>query len=59
MFQINDRIDIALACGAHGVHLGQSDMPIAEARRLLPPESEWRSTNLEIRKILLGAGAAK
>ncbi len=35
---INDRIDIALACGAHGVHLGQSDMPIAEARRLLPPE---------------------
>ena len=35
---INDRIDIALACGAHGVHLGQSDMPVAEARRLLPPE---------------------
>lgn len=33
---INDRIDIALAMGAHGVHLGQSDMPIAEARRLLP-----------------------
>ena len=35
---INDRIDIALACGAHGVHLGQSDMPVTEARRLLPPE---------------------
>jgi thiamine-phosphate pyrophosphorylase len=35
---INDRIDIALACGAQGVHLGQSDMPVEAARRLLPPE---------------------
>jgi thiamine-phosphate pyrophosphorylase len=34
---INDRIDVALACGAEGVHLGQSDMPAGEARRLLPP----------------------
>ena len=33
---INDRIDIALACGAQGVHLGQSDMPVARARSLLP-----------------------
>jgi thiamine-phosphate pyrophosphorylase len=35
---INDRLDVALACGAHGVHLGQSDMPVALARQLLPPE---------------------
>ena len=35
---INDRIDVALACGAQGVHLGQSDMPVAVARQLLPPE---------------------
>jgi len=35
---INDRIDVALACGAQGVHLGQSDMPVHKARELLPPE---------------------
>jgi thiamine-phosphate pyrophosphorylase len=32
---INDRVDIALATGAHGVHLGQDDMPPEAARRLL------------------------
>ncbi|KAK4271180.1 hypothetical protein QN277_019911 [Acacia crassicarpa] len=34
---INDRIDIALACNADGVHLGQSDMPAHVARTLLAP----------------------
>lgn len=33
---INDRIDVALACEADGVHLGQSDMPVELVRRLLP-----------------------
>ncbi|KAG8759427.1 hypothetical protein FRC12_009760 [Ceratobasidium sp. 428] len=32
---INDRVDIALAIGATGVHLGQTDMPVAVARKLL------------------------
>lgn len=32
---INDRVDIALALKAHGVHLGQSDIPVETARRLL------------------------
>ncbi len=32
---INDRIDIAMAVNAHGVHIGQSDMPYEAARRLL------------------------
>jgi thiamine-phosphate pyrophosphorylase len=32
---INDRMDIALACGADGVHLGQEDMPLAAARKIL------------------------
>jgi thiamine-phosphate pyrophosphorylase len=35
---INDRLDIALACRAQGLHLGQSDMPVEVARKLLPPE---------------------
>eukprot|EP00873_Tetraselmis_striata_P014891 jgi/Tetstr1/435155/TSEL_002612.t1 len=32
---INDRIDVALAAGADGVHVGQSDIALADARRLL------------------------
>ncbi|KAJ7968047.1 Thiamine biosynthetic bifunctional enzyme TH1, chloroplastic [Quillaja saponaria] len=35
---INDRIDVALACDADGVHVGQSDMPAHVARSLLGPE---------------------
>ena len=38
-FLINDRIDIALACQADGVHLGQSDMPVQTARKILGPEA--------------------
>lgn len=33
---INDRLDVALAVGADGVHLGQDDFPIPAARRLAP-----------------------
>lgn len=33
---VNDRLDVALAAGADGVHLGQRDLPAAEARRLWP-----------------------
>jgi thiamine-phosphate pyrophosphorylase len=36
---INDRVDIALALKADGVHLGQTDMPAAAARRLLGNEA--------------------
>ncbi len=33
-FVMNDRLDLALACGADAVHLGQTDLPLAEARAL-------------------------
>ena len=36
-FVVNDRVDVALAAGADGVHLGQNDMAVADARRLLGP----------------------
>jgi thiamine-phosphate pyrophosphorylase len=34
---INDRVDVALAAGAAGVHLGADDMPASAARRIVPP----------------------
>jgi thiamine-phosphate pyrophosphorylase len=36
---INDRVDVALASGAKGVHVGQEDMPYETARRLLGPSA--------------------
>jgi thiamine-phosphate pyrophosphorylase len=35
-FIINDRLDVAIACGADGVHLGQDDIPVSTARQLAP-----------------------
>ena len=37
LFIVNDRVDVALAVDADGVHVGQDDMPAAIARRLLGP----------------------
>lgn len=37
IFIVNDRLDIALAAAADGVHLGQDDLPVAAARRVAPP----------------------
>lgn len=36
---INDRVDVALASGADGVHIGQSDMPYEQARAILGPQA--------------------
>ena len=36
LFLLNDRLDLALAAGAGGCHLGQDDLPIPAARRLAP-----------------------
>jgi len=34
---VNDRLDVALAAGADGVHLGQDDIPLQATRRIVPP----------------------
>ena len=36
-FVVNDRVDVALAASADGVHLGQDDMAVEDARRILGP----------------------
>lgn len=36
-FIVDDNLDIALACNADGLHIGQNDMPAAKARKLLGP----------------------
>jgi thiamine-phosphate pyrophosphorylase len=38
LFVLNDRPDLVEACGAHGVHVGRSDTPVAEARALVGPD---------------------
>ncbi len=44
-FIVNDRADIAFAVGADGVHLGQADLPIEWARRILPGRIIGRSSH--------------
>jgi len=44
-FIINDRPDIALAVAADGVHLGQNDLPVEHARRILPHAIIGRSSH--------------
>jgi thiamine-phosphate pyrophosphorylase len=38
VFLVNDRLDVALAVDADGVHVGQQDMPVALARTMLGPD---------------------
>jgi len=38
LFVLNDRPDLVDACGADGVHVGRSDMPVEEARTLIGPD---------------------
>ncbi len=39
LFILNDRADLVAACRAHGVHVGQEDVSVAEARQLAGPEA--------------------
>ena len=45
---INDHVDLAAAVGAGGVHVGQTDLPVAEARRVLAPHQVLGRSNREI-----------
>jgi thiamine-phosphate pyrophosphorylase len=38
LFIVNDHVDLALAVEAHGVHVGQKDLPVSVVRRLVPRE---------------------
>src|SRR4029077_12394880 len=38
LFVLNDRPDLVEACGAHGVHVGRSDFPVAEAGAVVGPD---------------------
>ena len=42
---VNDRIDVALACDADGVHLGQEDLPLSAGRKLMGPRIVGISTH--------------
>jgi len=59
-FIINDRLDIALAVDADGLHIGQSDMPLEVARRLLGSEKiiGVSASCVEEAKLALEGGAA-
>ncbi|MCG9026188.1 thiamine phosphate synthase [Laribacter hongkongensis] len=39
VFVVNDQVDVALAVGADGVHVGQQDLPVAVVRELMGPQA--------------------
>jgi len=57
---VNDRLDVALAAGADGVHLGPDDIPVAAVRRRVPPPFlvGFSTDDPEIAKRAASAGAS-
>ena len=49
-FIVNDHADLAAACGAHGLHVGQHDLPVPEARRVLYPTQFLGTSNALLRE---------
>lgn len=54
---VNDRLDVALAAGAAGVHLGPDDLPVELARRMVPPGFLVGASVGTPEEILAGQGA--
>ncbi len=56
---VNDRVDLALLSGADGVHLGDEDLPVPEARRLLGPDLLLGRTTrtLDEARVAIASGA--
>jgi thiamine-phosphate pyrophosphorylase len=54
---VNDRLDVALAAGAAGVHLGPDDLPVELARRIVPPGFLIGASVGTPEEIALGRGA--
>ncbi|EAU66703.1 thiamine phosphate synthase [Stigmatella aurantiaca] len=57
LFFVNDRLDLAMAAGADGVHLGQSDLPPAEARRLWGPQALIGASCATLEELSIADGA--
>ena len=56
-FIVNDRLDVALMSGADGVHLGQDDLPVAEARKLAGPDFIIGATAHNVQEALAAQSA--
>lgn len=52
LFIVNDHADLARACGADGVHVGQHDLPVPEARRALVPHQLVGRSNATLEEAL-------
>lgn len=49
---INDHLDLAVAVGSGGVHVGQTDLPVADARRVLAPHQVLGRSNREFEQLV-------
>ena len=55
LFVMNDHADVALASGAHGLHVGQTDLPVEAARRVLEPRQLVGSSNGSVEEAMRSA----
>jgi thiamine-phosphate pyrophosphorylase len=56
LFFVNDRVDIAMAAGADGVHVGMSDLPLEAARKLIGPDMMLGFSPLEMADVRAAKG---